>query len=110
VLLNTNYTSNNKIAQYQPLGAGVFKKNPMHKLPWIISIALVMAAADGVVGHARPKHICEKADSSAAVVALGETTSKLQATEDGLATFLTSFLYLIDKGNVLCSSHNVRTK
>jgi hypothetical protein len=77
---------------------------------WIISVVLVIAAAVDVVGHARPKHICEKADSSAAVVALGETTSKLQATEDGLATFLTSFLYLIDKGNVLCSSHNVKTK
>jgi hypothetical protein len=87
-------------------------KTPMLQLLhlWIISIVLVIAAADSVVGHARPKHICEKADSSAAVVALSETTSTLQLTEHGLATFLTSLLYLIDKGNVLCSSHIVNSK
>eukprot|EP00953_Heterococcus_sp_UTEX-ZZ885_P039237 20117-Heterococcus_DN1.PRE.1 len=59
---------------------------------WIISIVLVIVVADVGVGYARPKHICEKADSSAAVVALAETTSKLQATEDGLATSLTTSL------------------
>jgi hypothetical protein len=71
--------------------------------PTLFSILLVF---NGVDGAARPKHLCEIADLGTAVLAFAEPASELQPTEAGLATFLTSFLYLIDKGKAFTDRHS----